>query len=124
MKPLLRARSTYQWFALSAGCTDTTRNDVMVILGAPWPMMPRMHERSVGSTVCAVAFWSLRPRAAQNARTACSAAAAWAADSVPDTRGGRAGPPPDPGFADLMKCDMLATCEAGGAATRTATPKS
>src|SRR5256885_1662150 len=89
-----------------------------------------MQERSSGSTACARAEVSLLPSAAQNALTACSAAAAWAGDRTPDGRGGAADrlnpiltdfPRPLP---RLKSCEKLATSLAGGADTRTGRPKS
>src|ERR1700733_14780990 len=114
---------------LPAGCADTILNEVTVILG-PALSRERVHDRWAGGTVCAAAAGSLALSAVQNALTACSAAAPWAGDSVPDTAGGVAAPsaPPAPGAAaggaSVISCAMLATWAAGGAETRTGTPKS
>ena len=71
----------------------------------------------------------LLPSAAQNAVTACSAAVAWSGVSVPDAGGGvTAGELPvavdtlEP--SALKACPSWATWAAGGAETRTGTPKS
>src|SRR5258708_1393974 len=79
-----------------------------------------------GGRVRAAAAGSLRPSADQNGPTTCSAAAAWAGNSVPDTRGGLEDPPrpADPGDSPLMNWDMLVICAAGRAETRTGTPES
>src|ERR1700683_4269000 len=109
-----------------AGCADTIWSEAPVILG-PLLRNDRTHERGAGGTVRATAATLLRPRADQNAVTARSVAAAWAAESVPDTCGGPEEPlaePPDFANPLPMNWDMLAVCAAGGGETRTGTPKS
>jgi len=112
-----------------ADSAETARNPLTVTRGLPSaPPRPDLaHDRCDGSTVATTAGGSLLPSAVQNAATACSAASAWAGVSVPVTFGGF-GPleplemtlfPADPAI-----CDRLATCDAGGAVTRTGTPKS
>ncbi len=58
------------------------------MVGPPLPRFDLTHDRCAGSTARAAAATLLLPSAAQNAVTACSAAAAWSEVSVPDTGGG------------------------------------
>ena len=111
--------------AFPSGCAEMMASEVTVMWGPP--IMDRKQVRWAGSTVRAAACALLRPSASQNARAASGAAAAWAADSVPEARGGRAGPlmPLVNDVAlPLPRWEMLVTWPAGGADTRTATPKS
>src|SRR5215472_968986 len=131
---------------LPAGLTETIRNDLTENVGPP-RRLEVTHDRWAGSTVRATAAGSLRPSAAQNAATACPAAAACAGVSEPETGGADMGGG-GTGSADMdgagttdemlpfddellmldiappKACDMLTTCAAGGADTLTGTPKS
>jgi hypothetical protein len=107
-----------------AGCTDVMRSDDTVMVGPPLPTSDCTHDRWAGSTVAVTAAALLLPRAAQNAVTACSAAVAWSGVSVPDAAGGLV-PAAAPAAAAPGSSDSsVKTCDAGGAETRTGTPKS
>ncbi len=86
---------------------------------------PATQSRCDGTTVRSTAWAELLDSAVQNARTACSAALACAADRVSETGGGDAWPEPLPEL-DMLWLNSLAlmTSLAGGAETRTGTPKS
>lgn len=95
---LIPSRETCAWtvnrtvaLRFPAGWADTIRSEVTVILG-PEPSRERTQDRWAGGTVCAAASGLLPASAVQNALTTCSAAAAAAGDSVPDTLGGVAAP--------------------------------
>src|ERR1700722_14991908 len=110
---------------LPAGRTDVMRSDDTVMVGPPPPTNDCTHDRCAGSTVPATAVALLLPRAAQNAVTACSAAVAWSGVSVPDAAGGLVPAAPAPAAPGSSDSDSsVKTCDAGGAETRTGTPKS
>jgi len=87
---------------------------------------PATQLRCDGATVCSTAWAEFLDSAAQNARTACSAALAWAADRVPETGGGGASaePPELDVWLNWLNSLALMTSPAGGAETCTRTPKS
>ena len=108
---------------LPTGCTDVMCSDDTVVVGSPLPTNDCTHDRWAGSTVAVTAVALLPPTAAQNDVTTCSADATWSGDSVPDAGGGLA-PSALPAAAPGSSDSSVKTSDAGGAATRTGTPKS
>ena len=76
--------------AFPAGCADVMCSEDTLMAGAPGPRSDRTQDRCAGSTIAATVAVLLRPSAAQNAATACSAEADCSAVSVPETGGGLA----------------------------------
>ena len=109
-----------------AGCADTIRNEVTVILG-PVPRRERTHDRWAGGTVCAAARRVVAPecrpeRARRPVRRQPPGRPT--AFRTPEGESRRRWPVPSTTGPLLISCDMLAICAAGGAETRTGTPKS
>ena len=120
-----------QTVALSvpAGLAAVIRSDEILNLNLVPCTNPATQLRCDGTTVRSTARAELLDSAVQNARIACSAALACAADRVPDTGGGDAWPKPPPELEpelDMLWLNSLAlmTSLAGGAETCTGTPKS
>ena len=112
-----------------AGLAAVIRSDEILNLNLVPCKNPAMQLRCDGTTVRSTARAELLDSAIQNARIACLAALACAADSAPDTGGGDAWPKPppelEPETAMLWRnSPALMTSLAGGAETCTGTPKS
>ncbi len=106
------------------GLAAVIRNDEILNLTLGPCQNRATQSRCDGTTVRSTAWAELLDSAVQNARTACSAALACAADKVPETGGGDGWPEPPPEIVLWLNSLSLMTSLAGGAETRTGTPKS
>src|SRR5215472_3335089 len=109
-----------------AGLAAVIRSDEILNLTLEPCKNPATQLRCDGTTVRSTAWAELPDSAVQNARTARSAAAACAADRVPETGGGDAwrGPLLELELMLWLNWLALTTSLAGGAETCTGTPKS